>query len=252
MRTIAGSRSIASNRSPASARRATYNQSYSLSFLDTLTQRIFLAGNASVSTDIIDSFTVLSLVNVSNRTDQSQANSTVVSNLSASNTTNFSIAVRNSAKTISIIISTGASNQNMVSTARVGSGWNWVGMSHSRNVSLSTIVNKTIETVPTTITAAASAARDFYVGSTNVAGYMHGFIAKTWVFGGVITQNELNRVVDEGTLPTLLTPKLIWNYTEGSGTTINDSSGLGNNGSATAGMVWTNSIIPSKTRTIAI
>ena len=208
---------------------------YSLRFVNDANRRVTAVGHASYTTDIISNFTILIYCDLENIPNSSVTTHSLVSNNAATANTNYIFAVNKFTRKINAtIIANGGANQTLTSTGTVPYGWGWIGIGCQAGVALKTIIGTSIESTAPTVTPYADATREMSIGSTNANTWIRGNIARIWFFGGAISQAELNDVVYKGLKPASLTQALIWDITEGSGTTLDDVSPNTNTGTLPA------------------
>lgn len=239
-------------RSLVTSRQSVVHYPYSLRFDDTLNQNIGGVYHASYTTDIATAFTILVYAKLSTRTNIANDFYALVSNGVGTNNNNYYLLVNSDSQTVSCYIANQVTSQILTSDVKyTNDQWNWFGMSYLGGTAQDVILNKTIKSqVPTlTVTMANNPLRIGTVANANLR--INGYVARVWIMGGRITQAELNRVVDQGIKPPSLTQALMWDMSEGSGTSLDDSSPNSNTGTLNGGIAWESTITPGKTRTIA-
>ena len=223
------------------------NYPYSINFVDSGNQRITCPGSASYTTNIVSNYTILSLVKLNAKTLNTGISHSIISNNAASASNNLWYYVEEPSRKVVSIITNGVSTQSFTSTNTVSTNWAWVGTAYQAGTALKIIINTNVETIAPTLTAVQDNTRVLSVGSTNSLTRIHGNIARIVYFSGQLTSTELSRFVYGGQMPSV-TAVLDWRMTEGSGTTIADSSGNGNVGTLSSS-TWSTSV-PLKIRTI--
>lgn len=220
----------------------------SLFFVDSVNQHVSIPANVTYQQNIISSFTVLTKVFLSTRTNPANGFLNIFSNNVAPNGNNMFLFVDNNTKKVTGVIATGASNQQLISTATLTPGWNTVGYSYVQGGNLSVFVNQTINTTAATLTAVATAQPGIIGSSSNVNTRLHGYMANFYVFSGEISQTQLDRFHLANVVPSL-TQALSYTMNTGSGTTVFDQSGNTNNGTMVNGVSWS-TVVPIITRTM--
>lgn len=84
--------------------------------------------------------------------------------------------------------------------------------------------------------------------SNNNAVYLDGHITRSCIWSKALNASEIADLHYDGVIPTD-SLEIHCDYSEGSGTTLGDVSGNGNNGTITAGTAWSATEVPMKPRT---
>lgn len=209
---------------------------YSVYLDASIPQNILIPGHASYQTSIQSEFTVLTWVKYRVKPAALPSSSTIMASAVTSVNQNFALSLDSANGVVQALISNKVSTQTIQSTVKINPmAWSLVGMTFTAGSQLSVITNNTIKSAASTISANA-VVQSTYIAMTNTFA-MNANVCETMILDGIITQAELNNYYYNAVYPSL-TKKLHYAYTVGSGTTISDISGSGNNGTIQGGGAW--------------
>ena len=150
---------------------------------------------------------------------------------------------------LSVAISNGTTNQTLTTSASLKNNeWNFLGGQYTAGSQLTNYLNGTYTTTAPTITnTGAAGAIQLHLGNNNASFGPIGHLTRAIVFKNILTQTQWDNLYYNHELPAGVDIAAKYEFTDGSGTTLTDSSGNANNGTI-SGAVW-NTIVPFKART---
>lgn len=216
-------------------RKSTRNWDYSLSLNSSLLQNISILPSNSFIADCQSQVTILAWVRY-NIKPQS-LHYIWIANVGFP-AQNCFIYLSNVTGLVTVGVADGTSLQDLTSTESISPyNWSLIGMSYRLGGNLSVITNNTIKSVSATKTLQASSIQTF-IGN-NSTNTLDGNISRFIIFKNEISQSQLDGYYYDDVIPQL-NKAIYYEFNEGSGATITDSSGNSNTGTLNGGILWSN------------